>query len=65
MKYTIKKEQVCQGVINMQILHKNEVIAEGRTVTPDNTDYAFTDIYYVLKPHKHNKIIKAMQKAAA
>lgn len=65
MKYTIKKEDVCVGVIYMQVLFKNVVIAEGRTITPNKMDYAFTEIYYVLKPHKHNKIIKVMQKAAA
>ena len=64
MKYTINKEHICDGVINMQILHNGEVIAEGRTITPDGNNYPFTDVYYVLKPHKRDKIIKVMQKAA-
>ena len=61
MKYTINKEHICDVVIYMQIQHKKEIIAEGRTITPDNTKYPFTEIYYVSKPHKHNKIIKVMQ----
>ena len=64
MKYTINKEHICDGVINMQVLYKNDVIAEGRTITPDDNHYPFTDVYYVLKQHKRDKIIKVMQKAA-
>lgn len=65
MNYLVKKEHVCDGVINMQVVFKNEVIAEGCTITPDNTKYPFTDVYYVLEPHKRDKIIKVMQKYAA